>query len=79
MKELFTKTLYGKILHLWYKIQKLCDGAIENCLGELKFLLDCSLTGKIVEKLHDVLLGNGDILFFDEDFSNFIFFAYLMK
>ena len=79
MKELFTKTLYDKILPNRYKIQKKCDGAVDNCLGEFKFLPDWFFTSKILEKFHEALLGNDDTLFLDENFSKVICFVYSMK
>ena len=54
-----------------YKTQKLCDGAVQDCLIVLKFIPDWFVTSKMIEKFHDIFLANDDILFFNEDFSKF--------
>ena len=47
------------------KIQKMCDEAADDCLAALKFVPDCFVANKMLKKF----LANGDIPFFDEDFS----------
>ena len=58
-----------------YKTQKTCKEAVNDCLGALKFIPDWFVTSKMIEKFHDALLANDDILFFNEDFNKVIFFA----
>ena len=60
-----------------YKTQNMCDEAVDNCLVALKFITGRFVTSKILERSHDALLTNDDILFSDEDFSKVTFF--LMK
>ena len=61
-----------------YETQKMCspkkmkpkkDEAVDDCLAALTFFPDWFVTSKMLEKFHDALLTNDDILFFDEDFS----------
>ena len=53
----------------------MCD-VVFDCLAALKFIPDWFVTSKILEKFHDVLNANDDILlFFDKDFSKATFFA----
>ena len=49
------------------------DEAVDNCLTELKFTPDWFVTTKMLEKIHDALNANDDILLFDEDFSKVTF------
>ena len=58
-----------------YKTQKMSNEAVDDCLGALKFIPDWSVTSKMLENLHNALLTNDDILFYDEDFSKVTFFA----
>ena len=64
---------YANILPDRYKT--MCDEAFDDYLAALKFIPDWFVTNKILEKFHDALLTNDDILFFDEDFSKDIFYA----
>ena len=48
-----------------YKTQKTCDEAADDCLGALKLFPDWFVTSKMLENVHDALLANDDILFFD--------------
>ena len=57
-----------------YKTKKICDKAVDDYLAALKFILDWFVTSKMLEKFHDALRANNDILFFDEDFSKVTFF-----
>ena len=59
-----------------YRTQKMCDEAVEDFLAALKLIPDWwFVTSKMLEKFHDSLLANNDILFFDEDFSKVTFYA----
>ena len=49
----------------------ICDEAVGDCLAALKFILDCF----VASKMHDTLLANDDLLFFDGDCSKVTFFA----
>ena len=53
-----------------YQSQKMCDKAVDDYLAALKFISDWFVTTKTLEKFHDALLTNDDILFLDENFSN---------
>ena len=55
--------------------KKMCDGAVNDCLAVFKFIPDWFVTSKMLEKFHDALLANDDILFFDAEFSKVTFFA----
>ena len=57
------------------KTQKICDESVDDCLAALKFILDWFVPRKRLKKLHDSLLANDNILFFDEDFSKVTFYA----
>ena len=57
------------------KTQNMCDKAVGDCLAALTFILDLFVASKMLEKFHDALLTNNDILSFDEDFSKVTFFA----
>ena len=58
-----------------YKTQKMCDEAADDYLGALNFFTDRFVTSKMLEKFHDTLLANDDILFFNEDFNTVTFFV----
>ena len=53
----------------------MCDEAVDDCLAPLKLIPDWFVTSKTLEKFHDALLANDDILFFDSDFSKVTFFT----
>ena len=53
----------------------MCDEAIDDCLEASKIVPDWFVTSKMLEKFHDVLNTNDEILFFDEHFSKATFFA----
>ena len=46
----------------------MCDEAVDDCLAALKFVPDCFVTSKKLEKLDD-------ILFYNEDFDKASFIA----
>ena len=47
-----------------YKTQRIYDEAVYECLGALEFILDWFVTNKMLEKFHDALLPNVDIIFY---------------
>ena len=47
-----------------YKTQRIYDEAAYECLGALEFILDWFVTNKMLEKFHDALLPNVDIIFY---------------
>ena len=57
------------------KSQEMSNTAVDDFLPTLKFVPDWFVTNKMPERVHDTLLANDDILFFDEDFSNITFFG----
>ena len=58
-----------------YKSQQMCDETVDDCLAELKFIPDWSVTSKMLEKLDNALHVNDDILFYNKDFNKFKFIA----
>ena len=58
-----------------YKIQKMFHDTVDDCLSALKFAPNLFVTSKMIGNFHEALLFINDILFFDENFSNVIFFA----
>ena len=53
----------------------MCDEAFDDCLAALKCIPDWFVRRKMLEKFHDALLANDDLLLFDEDLSKDKFFA----
>ena len=47
------------------------DKAVESCLAALKFIPDWFDISKMLEKFHDDLLANVDILYFDDKVTFF--------
>ena len=45
----------------------MCDETVDHCLAALKFVPDWFVTSKMLEKFHNVLHNNDDILFYNED------------
>ena len=58
-----------------YKTQKMCKEAVDDCLGALKFISNWFIINKMIERFHDALRANDDILFFNKDFHKVTFFA----
>ena len=56
-----------------YKTQKMCDKAVEDCLGGLKFVPDWFVASKMIKKLFTALYGIENILYFNEYCSNVAF------
>ena len=52
-----------------YKTQKMCDEDVDDCLAELKFILDCFATSKMLKKLDNIFYTNDDMLFYNKDFA----------
>ena len=53
----------------------MCDETVDDCLAPLKFIPDWFVPSKMLEKFHDALPANDDILFFNEDFNKITIFA----
>ena len=51
------------------------DEIVYYCLSEFKFVSGWLVTKKLLERLHDALFANDDVLSCDEDFGNVTFFA----
>ena len=51
----------------------MCNEAVDNCLAALKFIHDCFVTSKRLEKFDNVLPANNDILLYNEDFDSHLF------
>ena len=45
-----------------YKTQTLSDEVVDDCLEALKLVRDWFVTSKILEKFHNTLLTNDDII-----------------
>ena len=58
-----------------YKIQEMCDKAINSFLPALKLVPDLFFLQKIIKKLYDAVFFNYDMIFFKEDSGNIIFFS----
>ena len=46
-----------------YKSQRMCNEDVDDCLAILKFIPDWFVTSKMLEKFHNVLLDNEEMLF----------------
>ena len=51
----------------------MCDKAVEDCLGGLKFVPDWFVASKMIKKLFTALYGIENILYFNEYCSNVTF------
>ena len=51
----------------------MCDKTVDVCLAALKFVPDWFVISKMIKKLFTDLYADKNILYFDEDFGNFLF------
>ena len=58
-----------------YKIQEMCDKAVNAFLPTLRFVPDRFVTYKMLEKLDDALFTNDDIIFINEGSNNIACFG----
>ena len=58
-----------------YKTQEMCNKAIDDFLSALKFVSDWFLTSKMIKELFTALYADEDILYFNEDSRNVVFFC----
>ena len=74
--ELFLKILF-LIIYCpdKYKTQRMCDEAVDDSLVALKLISDWFVTSKIIKKLFTALYADEDILYFNEDSGNVVFFC----
>ena len=56
-----------------YKIQRMYDEAVDDCLAALKFITDWFVTSKIIKKLLTASCADDNILYFNEDSGDVIF------
>ena len=42
----------------------MCKEAVDDCLGGLKFIPDCFVTNKMIERFLDALSANDDIMIY---------------
>ena len=56
-----------------YKVQEICDKAVDDFLPALKFVPDRFVTSKMIKKLYTALYADEGLLFFDEDSGNVTF------
>ena len=52
----------------------MCDEAIADCLAALNFITDWFITGKMTKILFTALYPDDNILYFNEDSGNALFF-----
>ena len=52
----------------------MCDKVVDVFLSALKFVPDWFVTNKMLKKLLTVLCADHDILFYDKDSGNMIFY-----
>ena len=65
------------------KSQEMCNSVIcedpfmivDDCLAELKFILDQFVTSKMIKKPHTALYADDNILYFNEDSGDVILFC----
>ena len=62
-----------------YKTHQMCDKAVDDCLATLKFVPDWFVTNKMIKKLFTALYVNKNILYFNEDSVNVIFYCNKMN
>ena len=60
--------------HDRYKTQEMCHKAVDDFLPALKFVTDWFDTNKMIKKLLTALYVHGNILYFNENSGNAIFF-----
>ena len=53
----------------------MCDEAVDDPLVALKLVLNWYVTSKIIKKLFTALYADEDILYFNEDSGNVVFFC----
>ena len=53
----------------------MCDEAVDDSLVALKLISDWFVTSKIIKKLFTALYADEDILYFNEDSGNVVFFC----
>ena len=58
-----------------YKTQRMCDEAVDDSLAALKLIPDRFVTSKIIKKLFNASYADDNILYFNEDSSNIVFFC----
>ena len=56
-----------------YKIQQMCDKAVDDCLAALKFVPDWFVTNKMIRILFTALYADENILYFNEVSGNVAF------
>ena len=52
-----------------YKIQIMCDEAVDDCQSALKFISDWFVTSKMIKKLLTALYADDNLLYFNAIFS----------
>ena len=62
-----------------YKTLQICDKAVDDCLAASKFVSDWFVTNNMIKKLFTALHADENILYFNEDSSNFLFSSNEMR
>ena len=58
-----------------YITQKLCDATVNDSLAALKLIHDWFVATKILERLYTALYADENILYFNEDSGDAVFFV----
>ena len=53
----------------------MCDEAVDDCLGALKFIPDWFVTSKMIKKRLTASYADDNILYLNEDSGNTVFFC----
>ena len=58
-----------------YKSLTMCDEAVHDSLAALKLIPEYFVTSKMIKKLYTALYEDENIIYFNEDFGNIVFFC----
>ena len=58
-----------------YKSQRMCDEAVDDTLATLTFIPDWFVTSKMIKSLYTAFYADANILYFDEDSGNVVFYC----
>ena len=56
-----------------YKTERMCDGAVDDCLTALKLIPDWFVTSEIIKKLFPASYADENILYLNEASDNVVF------
>ena len=58
-----------------FKTQRICDKAVDGSLAAMKLIPDWFVTSKMIKKLYTALYADENILYFNEDAGNVVFYC----